>query len=265
MHFTNLDCWIQTAAKKHKTWIINNDNIIIWSGFNFILLLFDWAKWVRMESFNFNNTLEIGKFEGVEYDLRTCQLIWRQIGLLAHLCVKAENNKHSSGCDLTDWWTSWTSPPQIFCPSTFTLASTLNNSTSDSSLWRITISVTAKPNKTVVYGFSMSYSMVFFLLDSANHLLFQQTSPWSVDLYLFSTELLFPCASSFATCYEVMSAKNYHLAPSPSGLQPLHLVPISLRNRRWPCLPPETRNECTACGHRRLLYNPCTHTDPHGP
>lgn len=37
-----------------------------------------------------------------------------------------------------------------------------------------------------------------------------------------------------AVCYEVMSAKNYHLAPSPSGPQPRHLAAISQRNRRWP-------------------------------
>lgn len=68
--------------------------------------------------------------------------------------------------------------------------------------------------------------------------------PISVPIWVYRT--VYPVfhqslSLSGIFCNEVMSAMNYHFAPSPSGWQPSHLATICQRNRHQPCLSPPKR------------------------
>lgn len=50
-----------------------------------------------------------------------------------------------------------------------------------------------------------------------------------------------------------MSARSYHLAQSPSGLQFQHLAAIKWRNTQWPRLSPQSRDQ-NHCPHKHISY-----------
>ena len=77
-------------------------------------------------------------------------------------------------------------------------------------------------------------------------------------------EIFLMCFLSLHVCLSaVMSANNYHFAPSPSGLQPQHLATIRQRNRRS-CVYLQKKRGRTTANSQTWMYgfvcNPCTQT-----
>lgn len=124
-----------------------------------------------------------------------------------------------------------------FCPSSFTVASTVNNSCGvlDIALNHMKenyVSCSKKANSQLLI-FNVVFRVI--LCFWPHSIIFLCNILLAVSVLLILICFLLSSSSPLcriAMCYEVMSAKNYHLAPIPSGLQPQHLATISLRNRR---------------------------------